>query len=711
MFNYILVTESALDAALVSSSFSEDSILPTEGQGICRVEVSDTIVGYRVAIEAEKPYFALIRTDCMKDLMDEGGNLSDAYRRIARVVKGLRSPPISLPRQWSEYHYKNLLAFFALPRDVSNVRWIVDLNGDTRCARFENISSPGSEIDLKAHNPTSWPSGIGEAFGTILTATIPQDAIEQSTSLAQQVDLQAIGSASVVGGRTYDMWLSHLSADQRKVLETPINESLRIVGPAGSGKTLALCMRAIQISRESGIIFEGKRILVATHSWAMSERIDGVLSALNGGTAPSGITVYPLLSLLEEHAGHVGQQKTEIIGDDSSDGRQKSLEIISSILKRKDFGKLSLVSAWIGKALEASPDSRDRLDLTINLYEELSGVLTASGVALDDIESVQKYIESKREDWMPPFASEADRTFVISVYRSFCQELVDRGAITTDQFIVDSIRILETFAWRMRKETDGYDFIFVDELQLFDPQERSALELLGRSRKGVPFITAEDPSQGVFSALNTRKATVDNVQVYLETVHRFNPGIFRLINFIYQKFPLNALSLKIEHEGEQIGYRPDIINVSDVAEAISKSASTVKMKLRTMKPEERICIVTLGDVDKEIVETLTGSRLSVVKLASFDDIEQLAYRKKSIVVSPWQFIGGTQFAHVVVLAVRIDKPDSQFGRLREMTSVYLSCSRAAETLTIICSSYIPEVIGDALQQGLIAGIAEEHGHS
>ena len=88
---------------------------------------------------------------------------------------------------------------------------------------------------------------------------------------------------------------------------------------------------------------------------------------------------------------------------------------------------------------------------------------------------------------MPPFTTIADRAFVISIYRGFIENLIDRSAITTDQFVLDSIRVLETFTWRMRKETEGYDYIFVDELQLFDPQERSALELLGRSRRGVPF--------------------------------------------------------------------------------------------------------------------------------------------------------------------------------------------------------------------------------
>jgi len=79
----------------------------------------------------------------------------------------------------------------------------------------------------------------------------------------------------------------------------------------------------------------------------MSERIDGVLNVLNAGVYPEGITVFPLLSLLELHAGHIGQRKIEVIGDDSTDGRVKSLEIISDVLAKTDAAHHPQLTAWI----------------------------------------------------------------------------------------------------------------------------------------------------------------------------------------------------------------------------------------------------------------------------------------------------------------------------------------------------------------------------
>ena len=698
-----------MDAALASGGFSEDTMLPRIGSRTHEIVLSSDIIGYRAATEPEKPYFALIGMKWLKRVVADGGNASDAFRRIARVVKGLRSPPVHLPRQWSEYHHRNLLAFFALPREVSSIRWVVDLGGPNRCAHFNYLSSNSAEVDLEHFSPADWPSNLSILIERLISAQIASEEAEETDAFAQEIDLQAIGSASVVGGRTYEEWENLLTERQREILLNSIESPIRIVGPAGAGKTLSLCMRALQISRNDDVIAQGKRVLVATHSWAMSERIDGILSTLNGGSQPDGIVVFPLLSLLELHAGHVGNQKIDVIGDDSTDGRRKALDIITATIPKIDIHKLPRLSSWIVEALKAPSDSRVRLDLVINLYEELTGVLTASGVAPDDPESVQEYMNSKREDWMPPFSTVADRGFVISVYKLFIQTLVDRAAITTDQFILDSIRVLETFSWRMRKETDGYDYIFVDELQLFDPQERSSLELLGRSRRGVPFITAEDPSQGVFSALGSQRPSAGNLPVYLDTVHRFNREIFEFISFVYQKFPLNALPLRIDGKKDHGKGRPTLI-FSKMEVVISTASELVRELFFSSKQNERICVITLGDGDAEIADRLEGYKLQVTRLGSFDDVEQLSYCKRSIVVSPWQFVGGAQFSHVVVLALGIGEPTSQFSYLREMTSVYLSCSRAAESLSLVCAGYVPKVLREAEELGLIVTSISNDAH-
>lgn len=454
-------------------------------------------------------------------------------------------------------------------------------------------------------------------------------------------------------------------------------------------------MRALKISRDPDVSSQGKTILIVTHSWAMAERIDGVLSTLNGGVEPNNITIFPLLSLLEFHAGHVGQGKTEIIGDDSTEGRVKSIKLIREVLSNIAADDFPDLSEWICRALSAGSDSHLYVDLSINLYDEISGVLSASGVAPDDQDAKRRYISDEHEDWMPPFEKPEGRRFVFYVYQAFIKSLIDRSSITTNQFVLDSIRILETFSWRMRKATDGYDYIFIDELQLFDPQERTAIELLGRSGTGVPFVMAEDPSQVVFSALNARRQKEQIAPVYLKNAHRFDRGIFNFINFIYQKFPLNAVALLVDFKGSDDGKNPDLYTYPDNKAALEATVSLAKFLQTNAGSQETVCVATLSDIDGELEEAFSEAKVSVVRLYSFDDVEKVGYQKRSIVLAPWQFIGGTQFHHVIVAAAGVKPANSQFGRLREMTSVYLACSRAAASLSVIFSDCIPNVIAEA----------------
>jgi hypothetical protein len=233
--------------------------------------------------------------------------------------------------------------------------------------------------------------------------------------------------------------------------------------------------------------------------------------------------------------------------------------------------------------------------------------------------------------------------------------------------------------------------------------------LLGRSRKGVPFTTAEDPSQGVFSTLHSKRRLLDGLEsVYLDTVHRFDKGIFDLINFIYQKFPLNTVPLRVDASKNASLKKPYLHLCGSDVDAVEKAKSLIKVIIdkTNSSQNERICLATLGDIDDAICSRLEQERFSVVRLTSFDDVEQLAYSKRSIIVAPWQFIGGTQFSHVIVIAAAMSPAQTAFAKLRELTAVYLACSRAANSLNVICAGYVPAVIREAKDQGFFVDVIE-----
>lgn len=698
---HFVLTESALEVLLVKNLLDADGFpFPNVAEGIWDFEQGSIRV-FATFHEASE-YCAVINIESLSFLLkDNRMYAADIYRRIVRVLKGLRAPPIHLPRQWSEFHHRNFIAFFATPKNIGKYRWMAETDSINMCVRFESLYHIDFPKDLSGWESGGLPFSFDEVRKRIHSP--PELPQAQRAALVPEVDLTVIGSGSVVRDRSYEDWKSLVAESQQRILDQPINSSIRIIGPAGSGKTLALCLRAIQVIRDDEFERSGNKLLFVTHSWAMAERIDGILTTLNGGVFPLSITVFPLISLLQLHGGQISSQKIEVIGDDSSTGRTASLEIIKEALR--SIGKDPKdVSKWISDALTAPNESRAKAELLFNLREEFTGVLAANALAFDDSESVSKYLTSEREEWMPPFLTRADRSFVVKVYRDFLQILVDRSSVTTDQFVLDTIRVLETFSWRMRKETDGYDQIFIDELQLFDSQERSALHLLGRSKIRIPFVTAEDPSQGIFSALHSKSLRngVDE-SVYLEAVHRFDPGIFDLIKFIYQKFPLNTIPLKIDNDRADSNRLPRLFACDGDDEAISRAVQIASelYEANTSDPKKRICLVTLADVDDRLIDQIAKKKISFVHLKGFDDVEQLAYSRRSVIVAPWEFIGGTQFSNVIVLAAGMNPSKTSFGKLRELTSVYLAASRSAESLDIVCGIYVPQIIIEAKSEGLI----------
>lgn len=705
---YLLITEAALDLILIHRLFENGAPHANAEKGLFSKDLSDSVRSFATTSDSEAPYCALISIEEIEKL-NQGSHFNqlDLFGRIARVVKSLATPPIHLPRHWAEFHFQNRLAFFALPRTTGNFRWIVDTDSDHRCARFAFMTDASSAVDLQRCELSEWPSPwtkFAEWLPTIRGKRVPQTL---ELGLGDQFDLAAIGSGSVVQNRTYDGWQEAIKDEQRQAVLTPVTSTVRIVGPAGSGKTLTLCLRAIRISMEESIQAEGKRILFVTHSWAMAERIDGILQKLASGTVPKSITVLPLLYLLEIHGGQVGRDHIDIVGDDSQSGRIATIEILHSIVDEiaNDMRVLDVVNDDIRRALVSARDSRLRADLILDIYEEFTGVIGAQGISIDNATSMKSYLEGEREDWMPPFAEQSDRKFMIRLYRRFLTLLADRGAITTDQFVADTIKVLETFTWRMRRETEGYDYIFIDELQLFDSQERLALELVGRSSIGTPFSTAEDPSQGVFSALNRkgRNAGV-NTSIYLESVHRFEQSIFEFIKYIYFRFPLNTIPLRIGNDRAATGTKPELYQCDDDSAAILCSVNRALQAAATQDAggeSSRVCVVTLGDADQQLLEQFDARNTNVIELRSFDDVEKLSYRKRSIVVAPWQFIGGTQFTSVIVLVAGMPSVTTAFGRLRELTAMYLACSRATQSLQIVCGTYRPAILSDAVKAGLV----------
>lgn len=629
---------------------------------------------------------------------------SDAIARIHRVLRSASRGSVRLPSSWAEFHHGSLITFFAVPegRNDGGLRWIAELVNANGSVGFHRITDRDNRIALADYES----SGV-KPFRAALDALIERAksrkiAVDSAPrGIVEQVDFDAIGASAISQSLSYDDWQSRLSAGQRQVIAIPTRQNVRIIGAAGSGKTVALCLRAL---KEAGVDENGTlRILFATHSWAMAERIDGALSSMGRGNIPEQIEVLPLLQVLRDVLKGDFVGRVSVLGDDSTEGRAFQLELIEELLADVSEVELStLTSQGLSRDLASALRNRDVRGVAENLYQEFNGVLMPEGIRPGDSRRIESYLNQERTDEMPPFPSRGDRLLALLIYRGFLAKLREWGVVTNDQLVSDAIRVLETFAWDVRRETAGYDVIFVDELQLFDAQERLALTLLSRSVDAPVFVTAEDPSQGIFSTVSPawrQGALSGDTPIELATAHRFNKGILAFVKHLYLAFPLNASSISLE-PGHDVsdGSPPEFVELSDEADLVSVVAQTAS---DFHSHGGRVAIVTLGYDARLLAEQLTPRLSNLVLVDSLDDIERLSYQRRSIVVGSWRYLGGTQFDRIVVVGNRFGRTATAFDRMRELISLYVASSRASKELTLVFANGVPDIVRKAVDSSLL----------
>lgn len=641
------------------------------------------------------------------DGFPDGTDPKEVFARVLRTIRATAKFPIRLPVSWSEYHFKSLISFFALPRAVDRVRWIAEIDDSQKSVKFVGLTTPSKPQDLERFDVPTTPNLRDQVdIGVKTVSDIPR---ERELGFVDRVDFAAIGSAAISKSLTVEQWLDLLKPSQREVLDIDPGNSIRIVGPAGSGKTLMLCLRALSQVREAEREGQSIRVLFATHSWAMAERIDDTLTGLNAGQPVSSITVYPFLQILNEIVGGSILRGLRLLGDDSTEGRRLQVGYLSESVAAVGTTDQAILraqglSAMCANALkEIGPT---RAEVVENLYEEINGVLLAEGLIPGDRRKEEEYLSRVRSDDLPPFPLRGDRAMVLLVYRDFLSRLREREFITTDQLVSDATKVLETFAWGVKRESEGFDLILIDELQLFDAQERFALALLASSPDETAFVTAEDPSQGLFSSISpawqkdvpSRKA---RRQIELTAPLRFTPGILAFVYHLYRAFPLNAHSFSIEALNSQEG-QPHIVRETSAKDAERRACEFARTVADQLTVTSRLAVISVDGSTASIARLLREMGMNnTVEILSLDDVDKLSYARRAVVVGEWQFLGGTQFTHVIVVGAHGVAGMSTFMRVRELTALYVACSRAAQWLCLVLAGDIHPQVSRAIVDGLL----------
>jgi len=345
-------------------------------------------------------------------------------------------------------------------------------------------------------------------------------------------------------GMSYEDWIaegSPLSDAKRRILNSnPLSSHpLRILGPGGAGKTLLMQLLTIKQLKNAG---DDKpiRLMYIVHSDAMRAKVLDRFQLLMGEGLEDdgryGNSVLMVTTLSEYCRLHLQLEVRSVLDVDADSAKQFQLEQILASLK--EIAKSE--PATVKKSAILNEVFAD--EFLLEAFAHLVAVEVSVAIKGHGLENDRKrYVESEKSLSILHGHLEApEREFVFDVFSHYHSTVFEGySVLDTDDMALSLAGRLRTPVWQLRRRTEGFDFVFVDEAQLFNENERRIFPLLVKQDKShVPIALALDQAQATFGQTSAGLGTIgikDIANERLSSIHRSTSAIIKLAFFIIQK--------------------------------------------------------------------------------------------------------------------------------------------------------------------------------
>jgi hypothetical protein len=657
----------------------------------------------------------------------------DAFERILRVARTAITRAGAVPVYWRPYHSGSLISFQSNIRSTGEYgRVIVDTNAlvEKHVYAFSLDRTKGKLEDAE-YDHDSIISAIDLVPSAFLRPELPRtDVTELHGALRLSSSLQEIETKRLSYTEWYD---ARLTKEQRKFVDSELTQSTRLVGPAGSGKTVALVVKAlkeIKAAQEKAASF---RALFLTHAMTTAVLVEDLIDSMD----PSGQVLLPskqetsfevatIFGLANRHM-HYDLEGLMPISLDGTEGRKLQFELLDSLLN--EF----VAADWIAykndcsvdfvRNIEAPSETSGRKIFVWELMNEFACVLDADGIR-STRERKKHYLDEPRKPWMMSLATRLEREVVLELYQRFRAQLKDMETLGVDQMIADYLNWLDSNRWEALRERLGYDVVFVDELHLFNRQERTVFRHLMKNPESMPVVVmaydAKQSPRDTFANLWNEKskdywtdAKLGRTEKYeLVDVFRYTPQIATALACIDKCFPgqnfdddwpnYNGISKLAD------GPVPTLSTLKTTRELFDAIFPRAKEIQRGLPSGKRLAVLCASQHLFETYATAGKYKEDFVLISSREDIPKLKSASKRYVLSTPEFVAGLQFDTVLLIEVNDDEvPDLSFraSAQRKFVSVlYLGASRAERLLELYATAEhggATQLLDLALQQNAI----------
>lgn len=524
--------------------------------------------------------------------------------------------------------------------------------------------------------------------------------------------------------KSYSDWVgpaSTLTDAQRRILNSDAIERhpIRIVGPGGSGKTLLMQLLCVRRMRKAAEVGSDVRILYLVHNDAMAkmvrQRFDVLLSDV---LLSSDCSVLEIKTLSQFARDMLELEDTSVIDVDAHGAKQYQYsQVLNALSSRLDAHDCSAGRLFGPMRL----DYGNREILAVLVMSEISLVIKGQGLTRDR----RRYVHSSRPlSRLHGALDEVDRELLFSIYEDYHREVFEvNEVLDSDDMAISLLGRIRTPIWDLRRRKQGYDYIFVDETQLFNENERRIIPLLSNgSRKYVPVALALDEAQSIygqssagFAALGMEGMTSES----LSSIHRSTRSIVELAFFVIQHstdlfgadFPdFTSIADKIEKDSHPLAERPRVESVGDPNQNLGRFVLKRVRELRKSNIRQIAVIVHADHYLEQVRDALQSSDLPLQVLETRGT--RIPPEQPVVVLTRPAYVGGQEFDAVILVGLeqgitppRLADNETLAVAIEQqvLREIYLSVTRARYRVVIVLSrgAALTGILSDAAHRGFL----------
>lgn len=498
------------------------------------------------------------------------------------------------------------------------------------------------------------------------TASISVTELEQDADRPERVEVGLDG------------WRRWLTTSQLDFVTSLLTVPHRIEGPAGTGKTLCLVLKAIHALRISSDEKTPHRSLFIAHSQATKLAIENLV-AMNGGDdllvqdveLLTGVQTLQVTTLHELCAKLLRREisDTELVDKDAYESKlTQKLYAIEAVERALNNDFLSH-KPYLSEDFLSFLESTDRWAIAEMLQHEIS--VQIKGRAEQDL---QKYKKLPSLKYGLPIRNDGDKAFVFVMHDEYQRELVASAQFDTDDVVLSAMSQLATPIWKRRRSREGFDSIFIDETHLFNLNELSIFHKLTRNELLQPIAYSVDRSQALGDrgwrdesfdeAFCSENELKNGASTSVKSVFRCSPEIIDLAFSVtssgatlFTNFqnPLISSVSAFSAEDERKCEKPSYIQFVDDEIMISESLSIAENLARDMGVQRAdIAVIAFGDdLFNQLTSWAQSHRKPTEVIKSRGDLQAVERARQGgkFVLSAPEFVGGLEFSAVVLVGV------------------------------------------------------------